>query len=722
MIRLSRQGQVLVWLLLGAFAWPAEAQQDTGDDIDTTAYNYPVVITPTRLRQSVADVPASVTIITRETLQRHGITNIPDALRMVPGMAVTQSTGNDFRINYHGTDVVAPRRMNVLIDGFAVYGAALSRVEWVSIPVVIDDVDRIEVTRGPDSAAYGPNSMTAVVNIITRNPRDVERAMVSFGGGSHHAAELNVRLATRLGDSTHAALMANIDRRSGYDNSTLPGGAHDSSRLRRLNLRTHTDFSNGNTLELNASHVSTDRDISYAADPFSLEYPDLTQKDSKLSAKWTLALSASHELQLRALAADRHIDQDWRTCWPMLLLHPAITQVLADNPLLSGAFLYGSGQPDLPTLLNTYPLSPSDRAKVLTAILSMGGVTRSLQPSCGVSNADYRDARAQIELQDTFVVSDSLRVVSGFGLRKQSSEGITFLSSKVENTVHWFFAHGEYRHTPDLSFNVGGYHETNSLSGNSFSPRVAANYRLSPSQTVRAVFSRGTRSPDMLELRGNWAPAMEDLAMPVDGKTNLSALTVLRGNAELKEERNTAVELGHMLAVRNLGLVIDTRVFQERMSNLISSYWSATQPLPTNNGSVRLSGAETQWNWDLTGSWSGWLAYSYLVNHGATNNVERTQWSRHSGSAGISHQFDDSWQSAFSTYWSSGNGFHETRYGRSDLTVSHAFRLSEQTGSVSLTASYLHTPFATTFLASRGEFVGRYDDRLGLYGKVRLSF
>ncbi len=722
MITLSRQGQFLVCLLLGASAWHASAQQDSNDDIDTTAYTYPVVITPTRLRQSVADVPASVTIITRETLQRHGITHIPDALRLVPGMAVTQSTGNDFRINYHGTDVVAPRRMNVLIDGFAVYGAALSRVEWVSIPVVIDDIDRIEVTRGPDSAAHGPNSMTSVVNIITRNPRDVERAMVSFGGGSHHAAELNVRLATQLGDATHVALTANTDRHSGYDSSTLPNGAHDSARLRRLNLRSHTDFGDGNSLELYGSHVNTDREISYAADPFSQGYPDVTQNDSKVSAKWTQALSGRHELQVRALVADRRIEQDWATCWPKLLMHPAITEVLAANPQLSGAVVYGTAEPDVPTLLNTYPLSPSDRAKVLNAILSMGGVSQSLLPSCGVTNADYRDGRAQIELQDTFVVSDSLRIVSGLGLRQQSSESRTFLGGKVENTVHWLFAHGEYRHTADLSFNVGGYHETNSLSGDSFSPRLAANYRLSPNQTLRAVFSRGTRSPDMLELRGNWAPAMDDLAVPVDGKTSLNALTVLKGNPNLHEERNTSVELGHLLAVRNLGLVIDTRVFQDRMSHLISSYWSPNEQAPSNTSSVRLSGAETQWNWDLTSSWSGWLAYSYLVNHDASNNVERSQWSRHSGSAGISHQLDERWQTALSTYWSSGDGHHESRYGRTDVTLTHAFRLSEQTGSMSLTASYLHTPFATTFLASRGEFEGRYNDRLGLYGKVRLSF
>ncbi|MBI2734879.1 MAG: TonB-dependent receptor plug domain-containing protein [Aquabacterium sp.] len=70
----------------------ASAQTPAAEDLDSTEVNYPVVITPTRLRQSLGDVPASVTIITAETLRRYGITRIEEALRLVPGMAVTAST------------------------------------------------------------------------------------------------------------------------------------------------------------------------------------------------------------------------------------------------------------------------------------------------------------------------------------------------------------------------------------------------------------------------------------------------------------------------------------------------------------------------------------------------------------------------------------------------------------------------------------------------------
>lgn len=80
----------------------------------------PMVLTPTRLRQSLVDVPNSVTILTAKMMKQFGITSIPEALRLVPGMAVTQMTGHDYRINYHGTHVLVPRRMNILVDGVAI--------------------------------------------------------------------------------------------------------------------------------------------------------------------------------------------------------------------------------------------------------------------------------------------------------------------------------------------------------------------------------------------------------------------------------------------------------------------------------------------------------------------------------------------------------------------------------------------------------------------------
>src|SRR5690606_18656887 len=91
---------------------------------------------------------------------------------------------HNYTVSQHGTTFSDGRRMQVLVDGRSVYSIGLSDVKWTDLPLLLDDIERIEVTRGPNAAAYGANAFLGVINIITRDPRD-----------SHGTA-----LATRQGD------------------------------------------------------------------------------------------------------------------------------------------------------------------------------------------------------------------------------------------------------------------------------------------------------------------------------------------------------------------------------------------------------------------------------------------------------------------------------------------------------------------------------------------
>jgi iron complex outermembrane receptor protein len=335
---------------------------------------------------------------------------------------------------------------------------------------------------------------------------------------------------------------------------------------------------------------------------------------------------------------------------------------------------------------------------------------------------NYQESRTQLEVQDTYVWSDTLRFVAGAGLRRQEADSQVYLGGKVHNTVRWLFGHGEYRASPAMTVNIGGYAETNSLGSRSFSPRVATNYRLSDEHTLRAVYSRGSRTPDLLEKRGYWTPVLEGLTPPVLGATSAAPVTVFEGNPDLKEERITSLELGYLVAVRRWGLVLDSRVFSDRLSSLISNFSTTTQLSPNNSASVRLAGAETQANWDLNSDWSAWLGYSYLVNYQTSNVVERSQWSRHSGSLGVSHALNDHWRASVASYLSSGNGYGESRYARTDLTLVHQFQLSQQAASASLSLIWLHTPDTSTYLSRVGSYQSSFNEGLGLYGKVRVAF
>ncbi len=679
--------------------------------LDLSDAAYPVVITPTRLRQSLADVPASVTIITAETLRRYGITRIEEALRLVPGMVVSQVTGNDVRINYHGTSAVAPRRLNVLIDGVSSYMTAFSKVDWALLPVAVEDIDRIEVIRGPDSSSYGPNSMTAVVNILTKHPKDVERALVSVTVGSHDTSDTTWRMATTLG-STSVRATANLQRNSGYDKTAVNGPGDDDTRLRRFNLRTQSDLSGGGSLELNASYVGGrgSRDV------LDLYRSDYFMDGTQFSARWTQALSADHELRVDLSHAGSRLRQRWVSCWPQVAFWPEVGALFQSNPDYLLQMYQSSG--DMPTGGSA---GDDVLASQIRDRLALEGLA-ALSNACGLTNQDGAESRTQVELQDTFVVSDSLRLVGGLGWRQQNVDSQTFFGGKVGNRVHWLFGHAEYRPLDWLTANVGGYGESNSLSGSTFSPRVALNVRLTENQTLRAVMSKATRTPDLFEERGNWSYTLTDLSVPVNGETTGRLFTSARAPGGLSSEQIWSRELGYLLSLRGIGLTLDARVFDDRLSRLISKRLSVLDMASSNHDSVRLSGAELQAQWEITSSWSGWLSYGYLLNRDASNIEETAQYSKHSGSLGVSLAWSRDWRTSLAHYVSSGNGVHELRYARTDLTLTHAFTLGGQSGAASLILGYLDTPSVNEYLDATRYSTSTYDQSFSLQGQVRFAF
>jgi iron complex outermembrane receptor protein len=143
---------------------PAHAQLTEADFLD----DLPVVLSVSRLSQPVHEAPAAVTVIDRDMIRASGFRDIPDLFRLVPGFTVAYTRDNTWGVGYHGLADAFSRRMQVLIDGRSVYTAAFGEVPWSSLPLSIEDIERIEVVRGPNSAAYGSNAFLGIINIITR--------------------------------------------------------------------------------------------------------------------------------------------------------------------------------------------------------------------------------------------------------------------------------------------------------------------------------------------------------------------------------------------------------------------------------------------------------------------------------------------------------------------------------------------------------------------------
>jgi len=699
---LSSKPLSLALLLAASVAGAAaQAQSDLSVQPDTV---FPTVITPTRLLQSLSDVPSSVTVVTADMLRLFGVRSIPDALRLVPGMAVTHATGPDYQISYHGTNTLSPRRMNVLIDGISVYRPAFSEVVWSQLPVSIDDIERIEVTRGPSSASYGPNSMLAVINIITFNAADVGLGHASLTTGRRIGDEASVRLGLRS-ESAALSLSASRSLDSGFDWVKQDPAGHDSLPISRLGLRFDAKLPGGDVVGARAMVARGVAEVPFI-DAFQQTYPDRRFTDSYLSGTWQRDFLPEHQLRLSIDSARQRNRQSWRTCLPTAALLPELFNLWQANPQYANAILAGQ-----------VPLgsggSPSDDQLAVIALTRLRALgPGAAQPRCGTTDQDALQFRTDIELQDTFVLSPELRIVTGFGWRHQGGDSQTFLGGKQTSTVRWLFGNVEARPSNWLTLNVGGYVERNSLAPSSFSPRLAANWHVAPGHTLRASWSKGTRAPDIQEQLTNWTIQFRDVDPPLAGSSTARFYQSRVGAGGLSSERIVCREVGYLANLSKWGLIVDARIFDDQLTDLISERTNLAGLLPTNAGAVNLRGAELQVSGRLSAQWFGHATYAYLDNRKPTNILERTLWSRHSGSVGLSREFDGGWQLAGNYIAASGTGYQQSRYGRADLILSKAWKQDQAQWRLTGGLQRLDGPGTTYSIGSDTPLESRYNVRL----------
>ncbi|CAG0961479.1 partial Colicin I receptor, partial [Geobacteraceae bacterium] len=141
-----------------------------------------------RKPQSVADSAAAVYVVTREDIRRSGVTNIADALRMVPGVQVARHDNNEWAVSVRGLNSRYFSKLLVLIDGRTVYGSMMNGIAWEWVDTLIEDVERIEVIRGPGGSLWGANAVNGIINIITAHAAQTQGFLVTAGGGTEERA------------------------------------------------------------------------------------------------------------------------------------------------------------------------------------------------------------------------------------------------------------------------------------------------------------------------------------------------------------------------------------------------------------------------------------------------------------------------------------------------------------------------------------------------------
>jgi outer membrane receptor protein involved in Fe transport len=143
-----------------------------------------ITVTASKHEEEVINAPATVSIISEQTIQALPTQNIGDLMREVPGVNVNQMSASSFGINTRGASAAGPPAQLALIDGRAIYQDSFSYVAWNIVPTSLDEIKQIEVVRGPGSAIWGANAMNGVVNIITRPPRESPGTTFTLGMGT----------------------------------------------------------------------------------------------------------------------------------------------------------------------------------------------------------------------------------------------------------------------------------------------------------------------------------------------------------------------------------------------------------------------------------------------------------------------------------------------------------------------------------------------------------
>lgn len=175
------------------------------------------VVSASKFAQSLKSVPAAIYVLSSEDIKRSGATNIPDMLRLVPGVQVAQIDANKWMISIRGFNTRYSDKLQVLIDGHSIYTATISGVYWDEFNIPPDNIDRIEVIRGPGGAVWGANAVNGVINIITKRASETQGAAVDAGGGDPVHSIARMRVGGKIGKDFFYSVYA---EQMGFDNLT----------------------------------------------------------------------------------------------------------------------------------------------------------------------------------------------------------------------------------------------------------------------------------------------------------------------------------------------------------------------------------------------------------------------------------------------------------------------------------------------------------------------
>ena len=186
------------------------------------------VVSVSKKEESLQQAASAVTVVTSEEIRRSGATTLPEALRYIPGLEVAQINAHDWAVTSRGLNNIRANSLLVLVDGRTIYSPTFGGVFWETSGIPMEEIERIEVIRGPGGTTWGANAVNGVINVITKSSKDTQGVMLSAGGGTEKNALSYARYGFQLGKNTWGRIYGNYTL---ADEARFGNGAGAGGRL-----------------------------------------------------------------------------------------------------------------------------------------------------------------------------------------------------------------------------------------------------------------------------------------------------------------------------------------------------------------------------------------------------------------------------------------------------------------------------------------------------------
>ena len=654
-------------------------------DDDELFFDMPIVLSANRLEQTIPDAAVSMSVIDRETIEASGARTIPEVLRLVPGMQVGYS-GNEFGeepkyvVTYHGHSDQYSKQMQVLIDGRSIYEPLIGGILWKSIPVNIDDIERIEVSRGPNLATYGSNTFQAAINIITRTAAEDQGSYVRTNIGNHDIADLTYRYGGSNGKLDYRITGSTLN-----DNGLDSGNDvenNDDTNSNNIDYRVDYQINNNNTLSYQGGYGENRQqaDRNYEApNPLptartveNTRFFQFIKLESAINAENTVQIQYYYNL------SDKN-------------------DAYSSDPI--------SFPPTDPFTLNI--------------------------------NDDVKAERHNLELTHSIYPDKSLKLVWGLSAQADFVHAHQALGvdGKISHRQYRGFANVEWQLSQSNVINFGALLEKSSFSDTELSPRLSFSHAFNEQHKVRLGISQAIRSPFIFEEKAN-SFYSQDLTIGGAPIGTTVREQVYLGNSNLKNEKIISREIAYYGDFLNSSLLLNARLFHDDISNYIDTIkedindptidnFDNTALVFRNPISSTTNGFELELDYRIDPSLRI-IASGAIINISSNSKAIGLSAPQHSYSLLLMKRFNEKYN--FSTAYYFVEDFHWTDargtgdYKILDLRISRNFNISQTHSSLSLVLKNLLDDYSDYNEQPRNSAAPLIIQNTVAYIDFRLSF